>query len=208
MTVTIAGAKEGFNGLLSVTGYGSLTVRVEKIRYAVEIYSEQASSAHGKVFYPGWLQDADFSLELVHVSLADRDAFNRWMRGYMTKVTTGGVSQGSVLVRVPGRRFVRRAIPMGTLNLGDSIAQSGKAYRTALVFRGATDPIAIKAASAFRAAKTDPATSAPFYPSTGQKKGAESLDGTIFDEGGEQSVDRILGSLGGSTRTGLGPGGS
>ena len=192
-SVTISGAAEGLNGLLSVTGYGSIAVRVEKIRYGVEIYSEQADSANGKAYYPGWLQDSDFSLDIVHPTVGNRDAFNKWMRVYMTKATSGSLSHGAVLVRVPGRKFARNAIPQGTLNYGDSIDQNARAYRTTMVFRGATNPLSTGSASSFRKAKSDAASSAPFYPSTGQKKGAESLAATIFDETDHALISHLLG---------------
>lgn len=203
MSVTIPGAAEGLNGLLSVTGYGSRTVRVERITYSVEIYTEQASSAHGKAFYPGWLQDSDFGLDIVHLSIAERDRFNDWLGTYMERVSRGTISQGSMLVRVPARRFARRAVPSGTLTFGDALAQQGKGYRTSILFQGATDPISTRSASAFRAARINPRGSAPFYPSTGQKKGAESLDGTIFDESGEQSLARVTAAMNSHVNEGL-----
>lgn len=206
--VTIPGAVEGLNGRLLVSGYGSRTVRVERINYSVEIYTEEASSAHGKAFYPGWLQDSDFGLDIVHLSVSERDKFNTWLRTYMTRVTSGGIAQGSMLVQVPARKFARRAVPSGTLNFGDALNQQGKGYRTSLLFKGATDPISIRSASAFRAARTDPEVSAPFYPSSGQKKGAESLDGTIFDTSGDDALSRLIGSGYGATRVSQGLGGA
>ena len=190
--VTITGAKEGFNGLLAVTGYGSRTVRVARVGYGVEIYSEQESNAQSKAFYPGWLQDPDFTLEILHATLAERDGFNQWLSTYMERVTRGSIAQGSMLVYVPTRNFTRRAVPTGTLTLGDSINAQGKAYRTTLTFRGATDPMSAKAASSFRAAKVDPKGSAPFYPAGSQKKGEESLDGTIFDAATDPAVAALL----------------
>lgn len=195
MTVTIAGAVEGLNGLLSVKGFGSRTVRVEKIQFSVEIYSEEAANSQTKAFYPAWLQDSDFGLELVALTLSERDGFNTWLAGYMAYASTGRLSTPAMTVSVPGRNFSRQAIPTGTLNFGDTIEQQGKAYRTAMVFRGATDPLALTSGSFFKAAATDPTLSAPYYPSGDQKKGAEALDGTIFDtSGGDAALVRIFGS--------------
>lgn len=205
---TIPGAAEGFNGLLSVTGYGSRTVRVERIRYSVEAYSEQAASAHGKAFYPQWLQDSDFGIDIVHVSATERDKFNGWLGAYMERVTRGTIAHGSMLVQVPTRRFARTAVPKGTLNFGDTIQQQSKGYRTSLLFQGATDPMATLSASAFRAARKNPSESAPYFPSTGQKKGAESLDGTIFDQRPQSAIDHLLGTDSGSTRISKGLGGA
>lgn len=204
-----AAPADGRNGTLSVTGYGSRLVRVERISYGIEIYSEQAAASNGKVFYPGWLLDSDFSIGLLHLNIADRDGFNRWMQTYMEKVTSGNLSHGAMLVQVPVRDFARSAIPMGELGFGDSVQQqSGKAYRTTLVFRGATDPMSPKLASSFQKAKNGAADSAPYYPSTGQKKGAESLDGTIFDDRPPNVIDRLIGSGSGSTRISRGAGGA
>ena len=198
--VTIPGATEGFNGLLTVTGYGSKTVRVESIRFGTDIYSEQADAATTKAFYPGWLQDSSFSLVLVFKTAAERDAINDWLAEYMRRVTSNRLKQGSMLAQVPVRRFVRRAVPQGTLTYGDDIGNAGRAYRLDLLFVGATDPIAASAASRFRPARVDAKNSAPFYPSSEQKSGAESLDGTIFDESGASSLARVQASLANGSR--------
>lgn len=193
-TTTIAGAAEGFNGQLAVTGYGSKTVRVEKVQYTVNVYSNEAANAQTKAFYPGWLQDSDFGLDLVSLDIDERDSLNRWLTGYMSYASTGRLSAPVMAVRVPARNFARLAIPTGTLVFGDSLHQQGQGYRTSLVFHGATNPVAIKNASSFKAAQVDPTLSAPFYPNGSQKSGAEALDGTIFDDsGGDNALVRVFG---------------
>jgi hypothetical protein len=181
MTTTIAHAAVGNNALLSVSGYGMVTTRVETISYGVQAFSKESEAVNYKAFYPGWIQDVGFSLVLVFKDASERDAMNNWVHTYMTRVTTGAISRGSMLVAVPTRNFYRRAVPMGTLLYGDSRDQSGKAYRTNLVFAGATDPMNVNAASSFQAQKND-AKNSPYYPGSAQAAGAESLAGTIFDE--------------------------
>lgn len=190
---TIAGAPAGFNCRLSVSGYGSYAVRVERIRYSVEIHAESAAAANYRVFYPGWLQDPQFALAIVHLTAAERDRFNDWMAAYMRKVTSSQIAEGAMSVQVPVRRFNRTGVPLGTLVYGDSVGQAGSAYRTDLVFGGAYDPVSRDSISKFRAAKKDASTSANFYPAAAQKGGAETLAGTIFDTAKYVDMDTVLG---------------
>ena len=181
-TITIGGAKVGFNGKLAVTGYGSMVVRVEKIGYGLGVISSEASAAHYKVFYPHIVTSGSFTLTLLLKNWAEREALNKWVSGYIRKVTTGQLSHGNVLATVPVRRFSKSGVPTGGLQYGDDIAESGKIYRVALSFAGASTPLTARDASKFRAAKAkDDAALAAFYPGGSQRGGAESLAGTLFD---------------------------
>lgn len=175
--VTIPGTSTGYNGLLSVTGYGSVAVRVESIRYGLELMTSQGEAANYVAYYPHAVLDTQFSLSLVFRTWTEREAFNTWMSTYMRKVTTRQISRGSMRVSVPARRFVRSAVPHGTLDYGDDVAQAGKAYRTSVSFSGAASPT-LKSSS-FQNVRDK--TLATFYPAGTQLSGKASLAATIFD---------------------------
>lgn len=202
--ITIGGAPSGYNGRLSVPGYGAMVVRVATITYSLDIVTSEAASAHGKAFYPGWLNESAFSLEVMFATWAGREKFNSWMHGYMDKVTRNQISKGYMLVQVPARRFTRKAVPHRSLDYGDDVAQSGRLYRSQITFSGSSDPLAKNASSTFRNAKAQAQTSATFYPAGSQKAGAETLDSTLFDSAAPGAgttfdrsrldhVDRLLG---------------
>lgn len=177
--VTMAGAKAGYNGSLTVKGYGSANVRVERILYGMAVISHEAVAANRKVYYPNKVVSNSFGMALIFAKWSEREAFSKWVSDYMKKVTTGQIANGSMLVSVPGRKFARSAVPSGTLEFGDDITQSGRAYRLTLNFIGATRPMLAKDTSRFRNSTNK--ILATFYPGGTQKAGAESLAGTLFD---------------------------
>lgn len=182
--VTISGAREGRNCRLSVSGYSSITVQAVALALVVNINASDEDAGSRRAYYPFSVVSDSFSLIVIHNSWAQREAFNAWIRGYMNKVIANDKIGGTIKVELPVRRFVRNAVPKGTVNYGARF--DDVSFTTTIQFVGALNPLsavgqsAVSGVSYYKPPTNDP-TAKYFYPSGTQVSGAESLQGTIFD---------------------------
>lgn len=175
--------KMGMTGRLSTIGYGSRLVRVTKVQDGLKIISSSGEARSRRAFYPHATVNAKFILTIVFTSWSERESFNRWMRTYMNGVSTGKGTSGYMKVSVPGRRFVRIAVPEGELLYGDAV--KNVTYPVDVTFVGIHDPVDDlnhPSLSQMQMPKND-LISKHFYPTGLQVSGADSLEGTFFDPG-------------------------
>jgi hypothetical protein len=197
--VTIAGARQGYNCRLTISRYGSFVCRVVSIAPSVKIIASDESAGRRRAFYPFVTSGSSFEMAVVHAGWSEREAFNRWVRGYMTRIADNARIGGVVLVEVPARRFSRTAIPEGVLNYGEDVATP--TYTSALSFVGASDAVSaigqssVGGDSYVQTPRQDYKTSRYFYPSGSQVSGAASLEGTIFDRTPNVAPARTSGTL-------------
>lgn len=183
---TISGQREGFNCRMTVAKYGSMVCRVTAIAPNIEIIAETQSAGSQDAFYPYQYDASSFAMQVLHASWAEREAFNKWLRRYMVKVTNNEPIGGTILIEVPGRRFTRVAVPQSGVEYGDDI--NAVTFTTNLQFVGASDPLSaigsngVSGDSYVKQARNGLATSKYFYPTGTQVSGAASLEGTIFDK--------------------------
>lgn len=140
--VTVPGGKMGFNGRIKNSDLGTLDIRVMAILTQTKVNSRESSAAQAKTFYTHNVSGGSFQLELIHKNIEERNAFNKWMKNFMEKASRSQLSAGWVEVSVPVRRFVRKAVPQGTLMQGDAIDNVNRSYSTTMRFIGASDPAA------------------------------------------------------------------
>lgn len=181
--ITVSGGKFGFNGRISNTVLGRIDIRVSKITRGLVINSNESGAAQAKTFYPMYVSAGSFTLALLHKGIAERDALNEWVMRYMEQGSRNQLADGTVEVSIPGRRFVRRAVIRGRLELGDSMQYVGGLYTTSLDFAGAADPIKRRQSSRFVAAPNDP-MAYRFYPSHIQEGWA--VESTVYDRPPEE----------------------
>lgn len=181
----IAGAPVGYNARITAAGYGSRLLRCLRVSYGVQVNTTDDEAASARATYPLARVIPSFTLVVSLHTLAERDAFNAWVREYMRQVTTNQRVSGYMNVTVPSRNFSRSGVPVGPLTYG---ARSGDFWwPTQISFVGVTDPVSAVGASTVPGASryvgpSKDTTDAPyFYPAGTQKAGAESLEGTFFD---------------------------
>lgn len=189
----IPGAPYGFNGRLSVGGYGTYFCRIVEIGFGVKILSSEESAASRKAFYPLVTLGSSFTLYTIHNTTPERDNFNKWIRGYMEAVSSNKRISGTMRVEVPARRFVRVGVCSGTLQYGDAWNQTNS-WTTSLDFVGASAPISAVGGAAVAGVTyyKNPTSSDPalkhFYPSQAQVSGAETLDGALFNRDAPEAL--------------------
>jgi hypothetical protein len=182
---TISHAREGYNGRLTVSRYGSFLVRVMSLDTSVKIIASDEEAARRRAFYPFITVGSSFDMVIVHTGWEDREAFNKWVRGYAERVTNNESIGGTMLIEVPVRRFSRIAVPEFALTYGERLGDIS--YTTSMSFIGAKEPASaigtnnVAGDSYVKSARIGQATSKYFYPSGTQVAGAASLEGTIFD---------------------------
>lgn len=186
--VTIAKAPAGYNCLLSISGYGSRTVRCQSVSYGVAISTTEDNSAHSRTLYPLSEYVAAYDLALSFTTRTERDKFCTWLRTYMNRVSRNEKVSGYVYVQVPARRQAFNGVPIGRLLYGDALP-TDLTYPLGIRFIGVADPISAvggktasaKLISTFQGPKEDRQNAPYFYPAGRQKSGAESLAGTLYD---------------------------
>lgn len=190
---TVKGAEYGCNCLITIPRYGKYAIRVLDVGYDIAIQASEESSANAKAYYPLNVLSSDFGMTAIFPSYSSRAKFTTWMRTYMDLLSSDKAVSGFVVVSVPAREFVRKAVFQGTIEYGQAITDV--AYRLALNFVGASNPIDPNKASQVVGVKNSqgyayvgstfeklPANEIDyFYPTGIQLKGAESLEGTMFD---------------------------
>lgn len=200
----------GYNGYIGSTGYGRRRVRVIRLKRKVSQPADQeAEGRRRRAFYPMIVTSSGFEIDVVHISYAERGKFNRWLRRWMEMVVDGTAPSGVMTVSIPHYRFTQVCVPETDLNYGEGVTDYG--YITTLGFVGASDAIDLDlgarmaGVSYFQMPKNNQ-TSKYFYPAGRQVAGAESLDGTIFDQvampgisapGGDRDEDTGFGPQGG-----------
>lgn len=176
----------GFNGQIGNRSYGSRRVRIMSIGYNLDIVASADNEARSRrAFYPVATEGSSFRVDLGFVSWEDREAFNRWMSRFMVSVSEGSAKIGTLTVRCPSRNFIRVGVPQGNLEYGEGIKDV--AYAVRLTFTAATHPVDVSVGQrmtgiAYFKGPRDNAQAKFFYPGGKQIKGAESLEGTLFDD--------------------------
>jgi len=189
--VTITHAPEGFNCSLSVSGYGSRVVRATDISHGVDIATSQDDTRDNSTLYTLNVTETPFVVTCIFKSMAERDAFADWLRGWAHAVSANRPVGGFITVRCPARRFVRTAVWESGITYGDAIGTF--AYPLSLQFRAAEDPTSAIGAtdvagdSSVQAASRDTANAPYFYPSY-YVNGA-SGDAPIYDRPAAQPAD-------------------
>lgn len=153
------------------------------IDFGLDIIASADSEARSRrAFYPVVTDGSRFTISVGFTSWTEREGFNKWLANFMRSVSEGSAKHGTMTVRCPNRNFVRVGVPQGPVVYGEGIRDV--AYTTDLAFVGATDPVDITVASKLVSAlqpKSLNASNRFFYPTGQQIKGAESLEGTLFD---------------------------
>lgn len=186
-SVTINGAPEGFNCLMTIRKYGSKTVRVTDVAYDLTIESTEDEAAARRVYYPVSQYIAGYDLALAFASMLERDVFNSWLESYMRKAASNQSIGGYVFVQIPGRSIAFNGVPMGPLTWGEQ-TPADLQYPMQIRFVGAVSPTsaigtttALAGISQFQLPRKDTTEAPFFYPAGTQKSGAVSLQGTLYD---------------------------
>lgn len=175
----------GFNGHIGSVGVGKRRIRVTKLDQKVSIIASEDEAKRRRAFYPKIVTSSGFTMEIVFLSYEERASFTRWLSNYMDSVVSDTAESGVMTVSVPKYEFVRTCIPETELEYGEGTTDL--AYTLTMGFVGASDPVSLdlggrmSGVSFFQMPKNN-LTSKFFYPSGRQVKGAESLDGTMFDD--------------------------
>ena len=176
----------GFNGTIGSQGSGSRQVRVMALNQWIGIIagSQASESRSRRAMYPVVTTSSSFEVTLQFLSYAERQRFNNWLTNYMLSIVGGTAQSGVMTVSVPSRKFLKVAVPETEVTFGEGFNDVG--YTLTLGFCGATDPLdldlgARMAGISYFKPPTSGRVTKFFYPAGEQVKGAESLDGTIFD---------------------------
>lgn len=204
----------GHSGRISSRGIGGRRIRVVALDFGLGIIATSDGEARSRrAFYPVVTTGSSFTMTVAFISYEEREQFNQWMKDYMHSVARGTAKSGIMTIRVPARDFVRTAVPETDLAFGEGLTDIG--YLTSIGFIGASDPVNMNLSkkmagiSYFKPPRGDQESSY-FYPAGRQVRGAESLDGTIFDPdptgsgfapgdpGDDYSADPDFGAVGGA----------
>ena len=159
----VAGAPRGFNGQIAHSTMGSIYVRVGAIQRNVSINTSESAASQAKTMYPLYVSQGSTTLRILHKSHAERGDFNAWVRAFMEASSAAELTENYVDVKVPVRRFERRAVIQGTLEYGASYDDG--MLTTMLVLTGAADPVRRYAQrSRMLLARNDALVSTQFYP--------------------------------------------
>lgn len=175
----------GHSGRISSRGVGGRDIRVTALDFGLGIIASSDSEARSRrAFYPVVTTGSSFSMTIVFISYEERGRFTRWMKDYMTSVAMGTATSGIMTIRVPSKNFVRTAVPETEIPFGEGVTDIG--YEVTIGFKGASDPVNMNlskkmAGISYFKGPTDDAESRYFYPAGRQVKGAEALDGSLFD---------------------------
>lgn len=175
----------GYNGYIGSSGYGRRRIRVIRLKRKVSIISNEEEGKRRRAFYPMMVTSSGFEIDVAHISYSERGKFNRWLSRWMEMVVDGTAPSGVMTVSIPHYNFTQVCVPETDLNYGEGVTDY--AYITTLGFVGASDAINLDlgarmaGVSYFQMPKNNQ-TSKYFYPAGRQVAGAESLDGTIFDQ--------------------------
>lgn len=175
----------GFNAFIGSPGLGRRRIRVLDFTRKVSVISGESEAKNRRGFFAQMVTSSGFSITLAFVSYGERGQFNRWLSNYMQAVVDGTAANGYMTVAIPHYDFVQTCVPETDLDFGEGYKDG--LYTTQIGFVGASDPInldlgARMAGVSYFQMPTDNVTSKYFYPSGRQVSGAESLDGTIFDQ--------------------------
>lgn len=176
---------ERYNATLSTATEGSYDVWCSAIVKGISINAAEGEASMRRVFYPQVITSSSFTAVLIFRSWRDRDQFDIWLSGFMTKVATGKGFQGSMKFDVPDLGFTRVAVPTGTIERGEGLTDVG--YSMTLKFIGATDPTHPMVGSKktgisyFRLPTRQKEVAKYFYPAGQQVRGAATFEGSLFD---------------------------
>lgn len=176
----------GYNGFLGSPGLGRRQIRVLEFTRKVSIIAGGEGEARNRRgFFAQMVTSSGFTMVVAFASYEERGQFNRWLGRYMESVVAGTAANGYMTVAIPYYDFVQICVPETDLDFGEGYKDG--LYTTTLGFVGASDPIdldlsARMAGVSYFQMPTDNVTSKYFYPAGRQVSGAESLDGTIFDQ--------------------------
>lgn len=181
----MAKGDHGFNARISSEGIGSRRIRVTGLGIKIGIVSTSEGEARSRrSYYPVVTTSSSFTMQVAFVTYEERERFNTWIRGYLEDLSEGRARSGFMTVVIPFMDFMRTCVLETPLDYGEGLTDLG--YVTEMGFIGASEPMDInlgpkaRGVSYFKKASDD-TTSRYFYPAGRQIKGAEALDGTIFD---------------------------
>jgi hypothetical protein len=174
----------GFNGTISGKGIGTRRIRVVQLDMWLGIIATSGEARKSRAFYPVVTTGSSFVMGVAFVSYEEREAFSVWLEGYARSLANNKAKSGVMTIRVPYYDFTRVAVWEGEMEHGEAVTDVG--YVLSMPFIGATDPVNLDLGSRmagisyFKGPKGDQ-ESQYFYPAGRQIRGAESLDGTLFD---------------------------
>lgn len=185
----IALGSNGRNARLKTNGHGQRLVKCIGLNYGLGIIAkgDGDESRSRKAFYPVVTTSSSFGIVIGFSSWQEREDFNTWMTGYMEAVSTSSGLNGWMEVAVPARNFLKTAVPEGDLDFGEGVGDT--AYQITLNFVGASDPLDNEGLtnkkagiSYFKPPGDKTGQGLYLSPAGRQLKGAESLEGTMFDD--------------------------
>lgn len=176
----------GFNGSVSAEGFGTKKIRIESIVFGLGIIANEDEARRRRVFYPVVTTGSSFTMTIAFISYDERTAWSSALQRFAEDTIDGILSSGVMTIRCPSRDFLRTAVldKDNQIEFGEGVGDMK--YTADVSFCGASDPTNLDLSqrmagiSYFSGPKRDQ-QSQYFYPGGRQIKGAEDLDGAMFD---------------------------
>lgn len=213
-------ARSGLNTTLSYQ-YGKrsyrFSVRVSEIAHGSRLVADEAQARTRRAYYPHQVTAVPFSLVVIVKGYRERVQFSNFLNDYVSRAMDPALAVSafpSMLVQMPGRKFIRWGIPLTGIEWGDHVGSM--MWTPRVVFETHVDPGLGQTVTDYKwisyfSMPVQGASSSPqikyFYPSGVQLSGDQVPDAGSFDRviSIQDVQDIISGGTPGGSDSGIDP---
>jgi hypothetical protein len=182
------GHPQKIRAVLSVAGYGAVSLHVTALTFGMKIISTESSARFAKALYVTAVTNDSFGLRVACLTYAEYVHLSKFIEGYGRLVANPHSTIRPARVQIPSHHFDRTGIPSGA-SFGDAVETV--AYSMNIGFVGARNLVAptstdvtqvsnVLGSEMALAIKHDPQV-AYFYPSGSQLSGSAYGVDTLYD---------------------------
>lgn len=141
-------------GLNCVLGYSdekvtrTFSVRTDQVNHGKVMVYEESHARTVRAFFPHRVAEDKFSINVILIGQAERQAFVKWLNGYAAFVLNTDLAVGQfppMTVNIPSRKFFRTGIPLTGIERGDHVGSM--VWNHAVIFEPTPSQVSLSSAS-------------------------------------------------------------